>query len=76
MTVGFDDGVAARLNEHAFHTWDIEVVFDAGCPPAPDAAAVVVDNLGLIARFTARPTGDERESGCARATRCATSRSA
>ncbi len=29
------------------------------CPN--DAAAVIVDNLGLIARFAAKPTGAERE---------------
>ena len=61
VTVGFDEAVAARLNEHVFHTWDIEVAFDPAATIAPDATAVVVDNLGLIARFTATPTGDERE---------------
>ncbi len=61
VTVDFDEMVAARLNEHAFHTWDIEVAFDPAATIPPDATAVVVDNLGLIARFTARPSGDERE---------------
>ena len=42
-----------RLNEHAFHTWDIEVVFDDGARLPHDVAAVVVDNLELIARFAA-----------------------
>ncbi len=50
-----------RLNEHAFHTWDIEVMFDRSARVPADAAAVIVDNLGLIARFSAKPTGDERE---------------
>ena len=57
LSPGFDEYAALRLNEHAFHTWDIEVVFDAGAHLPRDAAAVVVDNLGLIARFTGRPTG-------------------
>jgi hypothetical protein len=61
VTVGLDVAVALRLNEHAFHTWDIEVMFDEGAEIPPDAAAVIVDNLGFIARFTAKPTGDERE---------------
>ena len=61
VTVGLDDAVALRLNEHAFHTWDIEVMFDDEAQLPPDAVAVIVDNLGLIARFTASPTGDERE---------------
>ena len=60
LTVGFDQVVGLRLNEHAFHTWDIEVVFDDDARLPTDAAAVVVDNLELIARFTARPTGEER----------------
>ncbi len=61
VTVGLDVAVALRLNEHAFHTWDIEVMFDDAAEVPPDAAAVIVDNLGFIARFTAKPTGDERE---------------
>ena len=61
LSLGFDEFTALRLNEHAFHTWDIEVVFDKGAHLPHDAAAVVVDNLGLIARFTGRPTGDVRD---------------
>ncbi|HVT42198.1 MAG TPA: maleylpyruvate isomerase family mycothiol-dependent enzyme, partial [Acidimicrobiales bacterium] len=61
MRVGFDEAVRLRLNEHAFHTWDIEVTRDAGAGLPDDAAALVVDNLGLIARFTAKPSGDSRE---------------
>ena len=61
ISVSFDEAFALRLNEHAFHSWDIEVVFDEGARLAPDATAVVIDNLAMIARFTARPTGDERE---------------
>ncbi len=59
--VGFDEAVALRLNEHVFHTWDIEVTRDPVAHLPADAVAVVVDNLGLIARFTATPTGDTRE---------------
>jgi uncharacterized protein (TIGR03083 family) len=61
VTVGLEVLVALRLNEHAFHTWDIEVMFDDAAQIPVDAAAVIVDNLGFIARFTARPTGEERE---------------
>ena len=60
LSPGFDEYAALRLNEHTFHTWDVEVVFDEGAHLPHDAAAVVVDNLGLIARFTGRPTGDVR----------------
>jgi uncharacterized protein (TIGR03083 family) len=61
VSVGFDEAVALRLNEHALHTWDIEVTRDPAAGLPDDAAAVVVDNLGFIARFTARATGDSRE---------------
>jgi uncharacterized protein (TIGR03083 family) len=58
MTLGFAQFVGMRLNEHAFHTWDIEVVADpAETIPVP-VAALVVDNLHLVARFTGKPTGD------------------
>ncbi|ABL81695.1 MULTISPECIES: maleylpyruvate isomerase family mycothiol-dependent enzyme [unclassified Nocardioides] len=58
MTLTFTDFVAMRLNEHVFHTWDIAVVTEPSATLLPDGAALVVDNLGLVARFTARPTGD------------------
>jgi uncharacterized protein (TIGR03083 family) len=61
LTVSFETAVALRLNEHALHTWDIEVMSIPGAVLPPDAAAVIIDNLGLIGRFAAKPTGDERE---------------
>jgi uncharacterized protein (TIGR03083 family) len=60
LTVSFDQAVGFRLNEHVLHTWDIEVVLDDTARLPEDAAALVVDNLGLIARFSGRPDGDER----------------
>ena len=57
MSLDFDHAVGMRLNEHAFHTWDVEVVFDDGARLPHDVAAVVIDNLDLIARFAAKPTG-------------------
>jgi len=60
LTVSFDQAVGFRLNEHVLHSWDIEVVLDNSARLPPDAAAVVVDNLELITRFAARPTGEER----------------
>ena len=60
LSLGFNEFAGLRLNEHAFHTWDIEVVFDDTAHLPDDAAALVVDNLGLIARFSGRPEGQER----------------
>lgn len=57
LRLAFDDTVSLRLNEHALHTWDIEVALD---PDAviPDAiVSQVIDHLDMIAGFTARPTG-------------------
>lgn len=55
MTFGFDQFVGMRLNEHALHTWDIHVATDPTATLPADAAALIVDNLDLIARFTAKP---------------------
>jgi uncharacterized protein (TIGR03083 family) len=58
MTFDFEQFVGLRVAEHAFHAWDIEVAADpAATIPAP-IATLVVDNLELVARFTAKPTGD------------------
>ena len=61
LSLGFDEYAGLRLNEHALHTWDIEVVFDETAHLPHEAAAVVVDNLGLTARFTGRPAGAARD---------------
>jgi uncharacterized protein (TIGR03083 family) len=60
MNLDFESFVGMRLNEHAFHTWDIEVVLDPATVVPNEAATYVVDNLELIARFTAKPTGSTR----------------
>jgi uncharacterized protein (TIGR03083 family) len=57
LRLGFEDAVSLRLNEHALHTWDVEVAFNPSAV-VPDAiVAQVVDHLELIAGFTGRPTG-------------------
>ncbi len=61
LTLSFEQAVAMRVNEHALHSWDVEVTFDDGAHLPDDAAAVVVDNLVLIVRFTARPPGQARD---------------
>jgi hypothetical protein len=65
MTLGFTEFVGMRLNEHALHTWDIEVVRDPAATLPSQVAALVVDNLDLIARFTGTPTGDTASLGVA-----------
>jgi uncharacterized protein (TIGR03083 family) len=61
IEVGFEGFVGLRLNEHALHTWDIDVALEHAATIPSSIAAVVVDNLELIGRYTARPTpGDPR----------------
>lgn len=60
LSVGFNDFAGLRLNEHVFHTWDVAVVLDHGARLPRDATDLVVDNLGLIARFSGRYEGQER----------------
>lgn len=50
-----------RLNEHSLHTWDIAVTFDPSATVPTDEAALVVDTLGMMARFAGKPTGAERD---------------
>jgi uncharacterized protein (TIGR03083 family) len=60
MTFGYAGFVTLRLNEHTLHSWDIEVALDPSATLAGDAVPIVVDNLELVGRFTARPTGADR----------------
>src|SRR4051794_12196998 len=58
MTFDYDQFLGLRLNEHAFHTWDIEVAADPDATIPEPVAALVIDNLDLVARFTAKRTGN------------------
>jgi len=57
MTFDLNGFIGLRLNEHALHSWDIAVALDDDATIPPDLAELVVDNLGLIARFTGKPVG-------------------
>jgi uncharacterized protein (TIGR03083 family) len=61
ITLDLAGGVGARLNEHALHTWDVEVVLDPNATVPVDAASCVVDNLGMIVQFAGKPTGTQRD---------------
>jgi uncharacterized protein (TIGR03083 family) len=60
MMLDFTTFAGMRLNEHVFHTWDVEVALKGAAGLPADVVPVVVDNLGMIARFTARPSGEAR----------------
>jgi uncharacterized protein (TIGR03083 family) len=61
MSLDFPHYLGLRLNEHALHTWDIEVVFDPSATLQDEATAVIVDNLEVIGRFGGKPDGVERK---------------
>jgi uncharacterized protein (TIGR03083 family) len=61
LSVDFARHVQLRLNEHALHTWDIEVVLDPNAALPADAAALIVDQVGMIAQWTGKPTGIEHD---------------
>ncbi len=60
LDLDFDGFVGLRLNEHALHTWDIEVALDPNTTVPAESAAHLVDNLEIVARFTGKPTGSTR----------------
>jgi uncharacterized protein (TIGR03083 family) len=57
IEVDLDELLGLRVNEHALHTWDIEVTFDPTATIPRDEVALIVDNMAMIAGFTAKPTG-------------------
>jgi uncharacterized protein (TIGR03083 family) len=60
MTLEFPALVGMRLNEHALHTWDIDVTFDPTVEVPTDVATYVVDNLSVITRFAGKAVGAAR----------------
>jgi uncharacterized protein (TIGR03083 family) len=49
--------VRLRLNEHVMHSWDVRVTFDPTATLPPDAAAIVLEALPMIAVYAGKPTG-------------------
>jgi uncharacterized protein (TIGR03083 family) len=50
-----------RVNEHALHTWDIDVAFDRTATLPGYAVGIVIDNLDMITGFCGKSDGNERE---------------
>ena len=52
--------VRLRLGEHALHTWDVAVSADPAATVAPEAAALLIDNVPeFIAPRLGKPQGEE-----------------
>ncbi len=60
LELDFDGAVGLRLNEHALHTWDIEVTFNPAATVPARIAQQVLDNLRMVTRFGAKPDGEVR----------------
>jgi len=56
----FDDFVGLRLNEHALHTWDVEVSLDPSVTIPSDVADAVIDHLDMVVRFSGKASGGVR----------------
>jgi uncharacterized protein (TIGR03083 family) len=48
-----------RLSELALHTWDIEVALDHTATLDPSAASIVIDGLGWLIGYVAKPSSDQ-----------------
>ena len=60
IELDWDAFVGMRLNEHLLHEWDVAVALDAAATLPADGTELVIDNLQLVAGFTAKPHGDAR----------------
>ena len=50
--------VRMRLGEHAVHTWDVAVTFDPAAQVAPEVIPEVLEHIGGLLEFVAKPSGD------------------
>jgi hypothetical protein len=55
------EALGMRLNEHAMHTWDVEVVLDPSAVLSEQSASVMLQTLPIIVGFAAKDDGVVRE---------------
>jgi uncharacterized protein (TIGR03083 family) len=60
LELDFAGVVGVRLNEHAVHTWDIEVAFTPSAVIPAAIAGPILGNLRMVTRFAAQPDGEPR----------------
>ena len=60
LDLGWDDFLALRLNEQVLHEWDVAVALDPTATLGGDGVEHVVDNLALVAGWTAKAVGTPR----------------
>jgi uncharacterized protein (TIGR03083 family) len=61
FNLDFAGFVGLRLNEHALHTWDVEVAVDPTAKLSSEIAGAIIDNLEMIVRFAGKAHGEARE---------------
>jgi uncharacterized protein (TIGR03083 family) len=61
MKFDFDAYVSLRLNEHALHTWDIEVTTNGSATVPEDAAAILVDHVAMYVGFSGKANGEAHD---------------
>jgi uncharacterized protein (TIGR03083 family) len=60
LDLDWDAFLGLRLNEALLHEWDVAVTFDAAATLGGDGVEHVVDNLAMVAGWTAKATGTPR----------------
>ena len=50
--------IRMRLSEHAMHTWDVAVAVDPSATVLPEAVPEILDQIGGLLSFVAKPAGD------------------
>jgi len=57
MDLVVGDLARLRVSEHAVHSWDIAVTFDATATVAPDAVELLIDTLPQVTAHAGKPQG-------------------
>jgi len=60
ITFSWAEVILTRLNEHLLHEWDVAVALNPAATLGADGVMDVVDNLDLVARYTAQPIAPDR----------------
>ena len=61
LNLDFNGFVGLRINEHALHTWDVEVTLDPEARLSSEAAGEIIDTLHIIVRFAGKANGETKE---------------
>jgi uncharacterized protein (TIGR03083 family) len=61
MELGTTGLARMRLGEHAIHAWDVLVALDPAAAVAPDAVALLIDQLDQLVSRSGKPDGKQRK---------------